>query len=539
MALAFALNYIESQGFAQLTNYGEYLEKYPPLHEVEIFSNSSWSCMHGIERWKGNCGCNSGGHPEWNQEWRTPLRNALDWLRDQMAVHYEQKAKEYLKDPWMARDDYIHIILNRSDENMNRFFEGHAVRNLTRDEKVLALKLLEIQRHALLMYTSCGWFFDELSGIETVQILQYAGRAIQMSEGFFQNGLEKLFQERLSMAKSNVPELKDGAHIYDKFVKPDVIDLKKVGAHYAVSSLYEDYSESTKIYCYTVSREDYHRAEAGKITIATGRVFVKSEIIMESERLSFCVLHLGNHDFSGGVRTFLGDGAYQSMKDEIMTLFEKGAFADIVRLMDKHFGMHNYSLQHLFRDEQRKIVNQVISSTLEEFEDTYCTLYENNRILMGFLQETGMPIPRAFYTAAEFILNRNLKKVFEEEKDIGRIQSIIHDIKKWNIPVDALDHEFVIRRRIEKAMDELRKNPSDFSLLQRIERKLSLLLALPFEINLWHVQNVYYALAKTAYKEFLSKAKTGDADAGRWIEEFRQIGQKLAFNLEAALPETL
>lgn len=539
MTLAFALHYIESQGLAKLTNYGEYLGKYPPVHEVEIFSNSSWSCIHGIERWKGNCGCNSGVHPEWNQEWRAPLRDAMDWLRDQLAVHYEQKAKEYLKRSGGARDEYIHIILNRSDENMNTFFGRHAGKNLDKNEKVHVLKLIEAQRHALLMYTSCGWFFDELSGLETVQIIQYAGRAIQLSEGVFQDGLEKLFQKRLEKAKSNIPEKKNGAYIYENFVKPGVIDLKKVGVHYAVSSLYEDYPESTRIYCYTVTREDYHRAEAGRIKIATGRVFIWSEIIMETERLSFCVLHLGNHDFSGGVHTFLGGDTYQSMKGEILTSFEKGAFADIVRLMDKHFGMHNYSLQHLFKDEQRKIVNQVISSTLEQFEDTYCNMYENNRILMGFLQETGMPIPRTFYTAAEFTLNRDLKKAFEEEKDVSKIQSIIHDIKKWNIHVDALDHEFIMRRRIEKVMDELRKNPSDFSLLQRIERKLRLFLALPFEINLWYVQNVYHNMEKTRYKEFLSKAKAGDADAIHWIEEFRQIGQKLSFNLAAVLPEVV
>lgn len=185
MALAFAFHYIESQGLAKLTNYGEYLEKYPPMHEVEIFSNSSWSCIHGIERWKGNCGCNSGVHPEWNQEWRAPLRDALDWLRDQLAVHYEQKAKAYLNDPGVARDEYIHVILNRSDENMNTFFGRHTRKNLDKNEKVQVLKLLEVQRHALLMYTSCGWFFDELSGHEAVQIIQYAGRAIQLSEGGF------------------------------------------------------------------------------------------------------------------------------------------------------------------------------------------------------------------------------------------------------------------------------------------------------------------------------------------------------------------
>src|SRR6185436_7387889 len=161
-ALAYALRHIESNNLAKLTNYGDYLEKYPPTYEAKIHEGSAWSCSHGVGRWKENCGCNSGGHGGWNQNWRSPLRNALDWLRDQMAPVFEQKAKELLKDPWAARNDYISVILDRSDEN------------------VTVLKLMELQRHAMLMYTSCGWFFDELSGLETVQVIQYAARAIQL-----------------------------------------------------------------------------------------------------------------------------------------------------------------------------------------------------------------------------------------------------------------------------------------------------------------------------------------------------------------------
>lgn len=538
MSLAFALNYIESHRLAQLTNYGEYLEKHPPTHEVEIFDNTSWSCMHGIERWKSNCGCNFNVHPGWNQEWRTPLRNAFDWLRDQIVIKYERKAKEYLKDPWEARDEYITLLLKRSEENINNFFERYAIKTLNTDEIVSALALLEIQRNALLMYTSCGWFFDELSGIETIQIIQYAGRAIQLSKKVFGDSLENAFLDKLSQAKSNIPEHKDGAHLYMKFVKPAIINTKKVGVHYAVSSIFEDYPESTGIYSYSVTREDCHQAETGKMKISVGRISIRSEIIKETERLSFCVLYLGNHDFNGGVRTFFGNDEYESMKDEVLTTFEKGAFSDIVRLMEKHFGMHNYSLKHLFKDEQRKIVNQVINATIEEFEETCCGLYENNRSLMGFLQQTGMSIPRTLYTAAEFTLNRNLKKALENDKNIGRIQNILYDVKRWNISVNTMDLEFLVRRKIEKAINEMHKNPSDFNMLQTIEKDLNIFLLLPFKINLWQVQNVYYDMAKIIYKEFLLKAKSGNADAIRWVEMFRQIGHKLSFNLTIVLSET-
>ncbi|MGB8273646.1 MAG: DUF3536 domain-containing protein, partial [Alphaproteobacteria bacterium] len=359
MALAYALHYIESNGLAQLTNYGEYLEKYPPLWEVEIIENTSWSCCHGIERWKSNCGCQSGMHLGWSQGWRGPLRDALDWLRGQLIPRYEQRTREFLKDPWKARDDYIELILNRSKESLNQFLKKHALRSLDTEEEILILKLLELQRHSMLMYTSCGWFFDELSGLETLQVMQYADRVVQLMNQVFNDDLESALLDRLARAQSNLPEHRDGAHIYEKFVKPGRLDLKKVGAHYAVSSLFEDYPEETEIYCYDVKREDYRKTEAGKIELAIGRVQVSSQITRESEWVTFCILHLGNHDFNGGVRQFLGEDAYQTMKDEISMTFEKGAFGDVIRLMDKHFGMHHYCLKDLFRDEQRKILDQL------------------------------------------------------------------------------------------------------------------------------------------------------------------------------------
>lgn len=538
MALAFALNYIETNGMARLTNYGEYIENYPPSHEVEIFENTSWSCAHGIERWRSNCGCNSGGNPEWNQEWRGPLRDALDWLRDQLAIKFEDKIKEYVRNPWNARNEYIEIILDRSEGNVDRFFERHAVRNLNRNEKIVALKLLEIQRHAMLMYTSCGWFFDELSGLETVQVIQYAGRAIQLSKELFNDGIESGFLERLAEAKSNLPEHRDGAHIYEKFVKPAMIDLKKVGVHYAVSSLFEDYRDKTCIYSYVVTKEDYQRIQAGRTKLAIGRISVASAITWESELITFCVLHLGNHDLNGGVRTFLGPEAYQSMKDEIITTFEKGSFADIVRLMDKHFGMHNYSLVQLFRDEQRKILDLLISSTMEELESSYRRMYENNRILMSFLQETGMPIPKAFLTAAEFTLNFDIKKAFSEEGfEVDRVQNIINDIKRWDVPVDFIELEFIIRHKLQGIMDKLYRNPSDFSLLLEVQKVIELLKSLPIETNFWQMQNIYYKMAKTTYKEFLLKARSGDGDAARWVKAFKHIGDMLLFNISKVLPE--
>jgi len=325
MALAYALNYIESNNLAHLTNYAEYLEKCHPTYQVEIFENTSWSCAHGVERWRSDCGCNSGGHPGWNQAWRTPLRDALDWLRDMLAPAYEEKGRQFLKDPWAARNDYIKIILPRSPENVKHFLAEHAIRELNEPEKIMVLKLLELQRHAMLMYTSCGWFFDDLSGIETVQVIHYAGRAVQLAQEIFGDATESQFIERLGQAKSNIPDHGDGRQIYEKFVKPAMVNWERLGAHYAISSLFEIYPEQARIYCYKADREDYQSFEAGKSKLVMGRVKLTSEITHEFSVLSFGVLHFGDHNLNGGVKELLGEEeAYQTLVREALSPFLEG-----------------------------------------------------------------------------------------------------------------------------------------------------------------------------------------------------------------------
>lgn len=216
MALAYALHKIESEGLARLTTYGEYLKGHPPTYEVQIIENTSWSCAHGVERWRSDCGCRVSERAGWSQGWRAPLREALDWLRDSLIPRYGEKAGEFLGDPWRARDEYISVILDRSPQSVAQFITNHAVRPLTEEEKGLVFKLLELQRQAMLMFTSCGWFFDDPSGLETVQILRHAARAIQLGEELFAAPLERYFLQLLQQAKSNIPEQGDGRQIYER-----------------------------------------------------------------------------------------------------------------------------------------------------------------------------------------------------------------------------------------------------------------------------------------------------------------------------------
>jgi len=528
MALAYALNYLEENGLARITNYGEYLEKHPPVQEVRILENTSWSCCHGIERWRSDCGCNSGGNPGWNQAWRAPLRDALDELRDRLAEGYALKAGEYLRDPWLARDDYISVLLDRSEANIDSFFGRHALRELNQEEWPEVLGLLEIQRQSMLMYTSCGWFFDEISGLETTQILKYAGRAIQLAEKLLSGNYEEPFQVMLSEAKSNLPEHETGRQIYEMFVKPSMIDLVRVGAHYAVSSVFEDYIDESEIYSYRIAREEFHQLGSGQSVFAVGKINIRSVVTLESGHVSFCVVYFDNHGVYGGVRSFLGVQEYETMKNEMLKVFADGDFAEIIRLMDGHFGMHNYSVRDLFRDEQRKILRLMTDKTLSDFDYQYLKLFENSRSLMGILRDTNTPVPRKFLTTAEIALNLELRKSFTMERfDLDGVRRILAEMRDWNVSMDSVDLEFLVRRKIERMMEVFRGKPENLDPLEELCRLLVFVAEIPLELNYWKAQNIWFEIAEADYPLFFACSNAGDESCVRWVGEFGKLGELL------------
>jgi len=505
----------------------------PPTHEVEIHENSSWSCAHGIERWRANCGCNSGLHGGWNQEWRGPLREALDWLRDELAFVYERKAHELLQDPWAARDAYVELILNRSPENANSFLQRHSTRSLDQQEQVSALSLLELQRHALLMYTSCGWFFDELSGLETVQVMQYAGRALQLCLSVAGNSFEEEFLGRLEKAKSNIPDLGDGRKIYEKFVKPAVLELQNVGSHYAVSSLFENYGPETRTYCYTISREDYRLLSSGKARMGVGRAKIVSDITQESVRVTYGVLYLGDHNLSGGVRQFRGDEPYERLCSEVVQLFERGDYPELIRMVDKNFGAGTYTLKLLFRDEQRKILRIILESVLAEADAAYRQLYEHYAPLLRFVRDLGLPQPKRFQYAAEFTLNTDLRRALEAPTlDYDAISARLDEAQKVGVSLDVTTLEFALRRRVEQAALQWKHQASDLKALKEFQALIAFAQRLPFDVDLWTSQNLYYEVRETLYRKMREQSTHGDETAQAWLSLFRSLGEDLRVRLE-------
>ncbi len=531
MALAYALDYIESKKLAKITNYGEFLERNPPEWEVQIHPDTSWSCIHGIERWRSNCGCNAGRFG-WNQEWRRPLREALDWLRDWVIPRFEELGSTLLKDPWLARDYYISVVLDRSPEVRDLFGQEHFLRDLHANEQVLVWKLLELQRHAMLMYTSCGWFFDELSGIETVQVIGYAGRVVQLAEQLFGEPLEEQFLQRLACARSNIPEYGDGANVYRTYVKPSMVDLEKVGAHYSISSLFAPYGERIDIFSYSVKRLDYHTADAGKLRMALGQARFTSKVTQESEVLTFWVVHFGDHNVAGGVQKADGVTRFKEMLDSISESFNRVDIPEVVRLLDRRFGERTYSLRSLFRDEQRRIVRTILSSTVAEAEAAYLQLYEHHAALMRFITSLGTPMPREFTAAVEYAINSLLRRACSsEELDADRIRNLLREAQISNISLDKTTIEFLLRRKIEALATRFSADPSNIDKLTDLQNALKIAKQMPFPVNLWSAQNHVYAIQAGLFQRTRKRALRGDSRAATWVEGYLSLSELLSIKV--------
>ncbi|HOR28040.1 MAG TPA: DUF3536 domain-containing protein [Candidatus Sumerlaeota bacterium] len=541
MALAYALKAIEADPETRIANYAQFLELHPPTWEVEIHENTAWSCAHGVERWRSDCGCATGAHPGWNQAWRRPLREALDWLRDQAEPLFEQELGKILRDPWGARNDYIQVVLDRAPATLERFLQRHRRLALERSDVSRTIKLLELQRHAMLMYTSCGWFFDDISGIESVQILQYAGRVIQLARELLDADLEKGFLQRLRRAHSNTDLVGDGAEIYRRWIKSGIVDLHKVGAHYALSSVFEDYPDMARVYAFTVERIEHQYHEAGRARLAIGRARITSDVTRESEQLVYAVLHLGDQNISGGVRTDEGEAPYRTMRREISRAFARADMTEVLRQIDRAFRGHLYSIPSLFRDEQRRIMGEVLREFLNEAERDYQRIYNRNAPLIRFVADLNMPLPRAFQVAAEFAINSLLRQLFEApDPDLERIDQLHEQALTHHVTLDAQTLEFALRGAIERQARALEQAPESLQALGRFDALMLSARQMPFEINLAVAQNIIHRLYQAqdgVWRRMIERAREDDDSAREWLEQFARLAEKLNLAVDrSAIP---
>ena len=566
-----------------VTNFAHYLSINPPTWEVELKPVTAWSCSHGVDRWQDDCGCGGGG--DWHQKWRRPLRETLDWLRDQLIDVYNSSGRQLLCDPWAARNEYIQVMRDRSPENVSHFLSRHQSHELTPAEQVDTLRLLEMQRHALLMYTSCGWFFEELSRPEGTQILRYAARAMELAGDVAGVQLDKEFLSRLTLAPSNVDFFKHGGEVYRQLVVTASVSFQQVAAQYAITSLFKKgdskrsqgsegaqgaggekllatptsplvTNSSHRLYCYTVHQLDYQLQRMGTLTLAVGQLKLVSEITWESEHLVFAVLHLGGWDFHCCIQPFTGRLAYSQLKEKVFEALQQASAAYAIQAMMQMFGDRCFNLQHLLAEERHRIMQLLSQETLTRLDQLYTQVYRDNYgVLMAFKRDC-LPVPQELQVAAEIALShRCLHLVRSLCEEIGsqsfwehltELEVVATEAKHLHCQLNVPEGKQTLEQLIWRSLWQVLHNTNSATVetdLQRLERLIDVGYQLNLGLSIDRMQEIYFSyLYNQIVPQFIYRQQLNQlADSNNkplqnnWdfhqLRHLLKLGQKLAVDV--------
>ena len=539
MALAYVLKIkAKDEGFT-ITNYGEYLEKYRSDCEVDIKQASSWSCFHGVGRWKEDCGCSTGGHPGWNQKWRKPLRDALDYLRDELISIYEEQGKKYFNtDIWEVRNRYVDVILDRGDMNVKKFQKETFLPNLSDEDKVKAMELLEIQRQSMLMYTSCGWFFSEISGIETVQIMKYAARAMQLAAKFTDKNIEEHFLNILAEAKSNIPEHGTGKDIFERFVKPSIVTAKQIASLWALSSLYQDFEDEEDVYCYTITKKAYKKVHKGTSTFIIGHIEVQSKITLQKSNLIFALMQYSGGDFHCAIKEYSDEAEFNKIKTELIKTYLMNTLTEIIRALDEYFGKEYFTLKDIFIEERRKILQILLKGKLEKFAQTYQEMYDEGKGAIYNLQGLGLKIPDEFKISAGYALSHKFNDIvahsggFLESDLIQQAMDINFEARKMDVTLDKKTSNAIFSKKILQNMNrlvhsfEIQQADVLLEIFDTIEK-------LELQVDISEAQNIYFAKIYHKIGDIIENGVSSKrSNNKKFIEMLLDIGTKLNINTE-------
>jgi len=525
----------------QVGNYAHFLSHHPPTWEVQLKPVTAWSCAHGVGRWSRDCGC--GAVPGWHQRWRQPLREALNWLRDQLAEIYETEAKAYLRDPWLARDRYIEVILDR--ERREAFLQEHQSHRLTAEDRVQVLRLLEMQRYSQLMFTSCGWFFEELARPEGVQILRYAARAIELAAAATKVDLEEEFLLRLSKAPSNLELYKDGRGVYQALVRPRRVSPQRLVAQHAMLSLVNGVPRSSGYVLEPVDQEE--RLAIGGSTLLVGRVKLSFPTTSEEHDLTYALLHLGGWDFQCGVKPFPGQRGYEQLKASLLS--SSRSRIQLVLTLQELLGPETFDLNALTEEDRQQMLRWLTQDTLERLAQLYRQTYlENYGVLMAFRAD-GLPIPEELLAAAQITLNQRLlsslraMEIEEGTRDhLLELRAIAREAEQLGCQLRQEEAARVLDRLLQRGMWQLAQAADPETLseqLHNLEEWLQLAADLGLPIRLDRLQELYLLGLERRRSELLRSAleRARGRIPAETLRRLLQLGQQLRINVSAWLQQ--
>jgi alpha-amylase/alpha-mannosidase (GH57 family) len=497
--LAYALTREAPQQGFKVSNYAAYLLAHPATMEADLKvgdndEGSSWSCVHGVGRWCRDCGCHTGGQPGWNQAWRGPLREALDILRDALALEYERASQGLLKDPWKARDAFIDVILHPSPVVKARFLAEHAAAELDEAQQRRALSLLDMQRQCQLMYTSCGWFFNDLAGIETVQILKYACRAMDYAQDLGLEAPRDRFLAKLNEAHSNFPDQGDGRRIFRTQVEPLRVGVDRLSAHLGLTSLVDGGGEGQLGgWTYAVSR--FERLRLGALNLASGRVQLEARITGERFDAAYVAVQFGGVDFHCAVKPYESDDAHTAQVAKVEAAFLRGLVPGILSALRDEFGGKEFGLEQVLPDGRERLARAAFADLLDDLSEQSAHVYAENKHRLDLFQAAGFPLPAELRKAAELTLSRQFEaEVREQHKSLdpkaySRAMELAREARQLGYKLDTPNSQKLFGEMLTDAVKSALDSP-DSSRLDAAVALLKLTKELGIHPNLERAQEI-------------------------------------------------
>ena len=430
------------------------------------------------------------------------MRESLNHLKDELDNVFEKGLATLLKSPWDARNDYIDIMVNRSEENIDIFFKTHAKNSLAPKQITQTLKYFEMQVAAMKMFTSCGWFFAEISRLETLQVLKYASRAIELAQEVSLLNLEDRFINALSKAQSNITEFGTGADIYENKVLPMKLDPRHVAAHWLISAVLQSEEEAgTGIYSYKIEMLESVTEEYMDSSFKVGIVRMISTVTLEHRKFMFCLLRFGGHDFNCSLKPYLEARIFDHVKNELLNSFRKRSTPEMIHGVEKYFGQKYYTIKALFDEVRRKVVKQLLTEQIDRFGNGYRLLFEENSKLIEFFLDVNVPIPEECRIAAKYVFEKRLNVLFNDPNgnhdNLQILDDTLRESKRWNIRINhhtlqsnALDY---LEHHINKLCDD-----SECGAAKLIVDTLQHLEHNNITLDIWPLQKLIYPYYKAA-----------------------------------------
>lgn len=523
MALAYALRLLEEDSSLSLTNYAAFLAEHPATWEAQIRENSSWSCAHGVERWRSDCGCSIDPGSGHNQKWRAPLREGLDQLKQKLDGLFEQQGGELFSDPWAVLDNYAGTFpLASGQEAWQKLLQSHGAGGLSPEDASRAALIMECQRWGNFMFTSCGWFFDDISGLETVQNLRFAARALQLARALGADpAWEDQLQEVLSQAKSNLPKEGDGKAIWQRRVAPAKVGMERVMAHVAISGVIGGEAPPEKVFCYSLQSKSHHRRRNLGLHLCWGTAKVSHLRAGVEHDLAYAALHIGGLEFSAWV----GPSAkadFKGLAQKVEGPLRLSETSSLHEILSGVVGGRHYELGDLFLEQRRRLAREMLADTTRRHREMAENIYEENLEAMLYLQRISVPLPSLFGALARAVLTGRLIEALEHLEKEGAPDALEEPAVQAEALGIGLSSDKLLqalKRALAKEVSSLQADGPGGPAAERALKILDLAESLDLKPDLWEAQNIYAGLLSGTDQKGLAS----EAD---------ELGRRLGFSPE-------